>query len=249
MYTVLKQQDNLNRQFDKFNDCSMPSPVKNSEPDTPSVSNSSGGSAGVRSISTAQAARMLGMSTTMLQKLVDQDLFQAWKTPGGHRRIDLNSVIDYQEKLKINPVSKEKIQALPVIKVIVESDADCEKIVKEIKFWGEYFDISFWNSVPDAFLSFSTQIPDILIVQTSSSLSEQVSTVLALDKFLKKSDKPFSVVCLSENRKLKVEIGKGIHDSIQILSSLLNPEWLNVFMSGAYAAVSIASAKNKKIIQ
>lgn len=227
----------------------MPSPVRNSAPDTPSVSNSSGGNAGVRSISTAQAARMLGMSTTMLQKLVDQDLFQAWKTPGGHRRIDLNSVIDYQAKLKINSVSKEKIQALPVIKVIIENDADCEKIVKEIKFWREYFDISFWNSVPDAFLSFSTQLPDILIVQTSSSLSEQVSTVLALDKFLKKSEKPFSVVCLSENPKLKVEIGKGIHDSIQILSNLLNPEWLNVFMSGAYAAVSIASAKNKKIIQ
>lgn len=45
-----------------------------------------------RSISTAQAARMLGLSTTMLQKLVDQERVKAWKTPGGHRRIDLASL-------------------------------------------------------------------------------------------------------------------------------------------------------------
>lgn len=51
-------------------------------------------------ISTAQAARMLGVSTTLLQKLVDQEAFQAWKTPGGHRRIDLDSVKAYQNQLK-----------------------------------------------------------------------------------------------------------------------------------------------------
>lgn len=34
-----------------------------------------------RSISTAQAARMLGLSTTMLQKLVDQERVKAWKRP------------------------------------------------------------------------------------------------------------------------------------------------------------------------
>jgi hypothetical protein len=35
-----------------------------------------------RSISTAQAAKMVGMSTTLMQKLVDQEEIKAWKTPG-----------------------------------------------------------------------------------------------------------------------------------------------------------------------
>ena len=55
-----------------------------------------------RSISTAQAAKMVGMSTTLMQKLVDQEEIKAWKTPGGHRRIAWR--IQVRGATKMNPV-------------------------------------------------------------------------------------------------------------------------------------------------
>jgi excisionase family DNA binding protein len=224
----------------------MRSHVKNAMPNTESTSRTSAAKVEDQSISTAQAARMLGMSTTMLQRLVDQNVFQAWKTPGGHRRIDLDSVLDYQKRIQKNPLEKEKKSELPIIKVIVDGGSDYKKIMNEMKCWVGYFNISFWSSVPEAFLSFSAQLPDVLIVQTSAPLNDQVSNVLALDKFLKNTEKPFSVVYLSENPDLKVAVEKSIHESIQILNSLLSHEWLNVFMSGAYAVTSLASVRNKK---
>lgn len=45
-----------------------------------------------RSWSTAEAARRLGVSTPTVQKWVDLGHLQAWKTVGGHRRIDADSV-------------------------------------------------------------------------------------------------------------------------------------------------------------
>ena len=227
----------------------MRSLVKNAMPNTESTSRTSAAKVEDQSISTAQAARMLGMSTTMLQRLVDQNVFQAWKTPGGHRRIDLDSVSDYQKRIQKNPAAKEKKSELPIIKVIFDGGDNYEKIINKMKCWVGCFNISFWSSVPEAFLSFSAQLPDVLIVQTSAPLNEQVSNVLALDKFLKNSEKPFSVVYLSENPDLKVAVEKSIHESIQILNSLLNSDWLNVFMSGAYAVTSLASVRNRKIIQ
>jgi excisionase family DNA binding protein len=188
-----------------------------------------------RTISTAKAAKMLGMSITMLQKMVDQDVFKAWKTPGGHRRIDKQSVLNYQNSLKTIHIDQEKDPILPIVKIIVDDAKLLEKIKTETAAWSRNFDISFWDSVPDAFLSFSSQLPDVLIVQTAVPLYEQISTVIALDKFLKHSEKSFSVLFLSNFDEIRTEIKQEIHESIQLLYKSMNSELLNVFLSGAYA--------------
>ena len=47
-------------------------------------------------ISTATAAQMLGLSTTMIQSLVDKNELQGWKTQGGHRRISMLNRPEFQ---------------------------------------------------------------------------------------------------------------------------------------------------------
>ncbi|MEN9889567.1 MAG: hypothetical protein RL559_1604, partial [Pseudomonadota bacterium] len=49
-------------------------------------------------LSTAEAARMLGLSTTLVQSLVDKNELNGWKTRGGHRRIALQSIEVYQAR-------------------------------------------------------------------------------------------------------------------------------------------------------
>lgn len=44
-----------------------------------------------RSYSTAEIARRLGISPQTVQRWVDSGRLKAWKTPGGHRRIDASS--------------------------------------------------------------------------------------------------------------------------------------------------------------
>lgn len=43
-------------------------------------------------LSTRQVAHMLGVTVRTVQLMVDRGDLQAWKTPGGHRRISPDSV-------------------------------------------------------------------------------------------------------------------------------------------------------------
>lgn len=43
-------------------------------------------------LSTIEVARMLGMAVRSVQLMVDRGTLEAWKTPGGHRRITRQSV-------------------------------------------------------------------------------------------------------------------------------------------------------------
>jgi excisionase family DNA binding protein len=45
---------------------------------------------------TVYAAKLLGLSVGTVQSLVEKNELQAWRTRGGHRRISLQSIRDYQ---------------------------------------------------------------------------------------------------------------------------------------------------------
>ena len=60
---------------------------------------------------TSKTAKMLGLSVGTIQKLVDQDILQSWKTQGGHRRITSTSIQEYQRKFNITPIAPIEIQA------------------------------------------------------------------------------------------------------------------------------------------
>jgi excisionase family DNA binding protein len=54
---------------------------------------------------TSYAAKMLGISVGTVQGLVEKNELKAWKTHGGHRRISLQSVQDYQRRHNLIPAS------------------------------------------------------------------------------------------------------------------------------------------------
>ena len=192
-----------------------------------------------RSISTAQAARLLGMSLTSVQKLVDQAEVHAWKTPGGHRRIDLASVRGYQNKLYIAPSLNIKPRSLPILKVVAEDEATSEEMKKELTKWSTSFEASFWGSLPDAFLSFTAQSPDILIVQMSMPLNQQIQTVLALEKFIERGRKSMSVVCMGCAKELSSKVKHDARAHVQISTQRLTSAWLEAFLTGASMSASV----------
>ncbi len=199
-----------------------------------------------RSITTGKAARMLGVSTSTVQKLVDQERVKAWKTPGGHRRIDLASVqAAYQGRPQVSQPVRTLQPCLPVVKIIVDDASSSSAVVNELMRWSKFFDISFWSSMPEALLSFTNQMPDVLIVQMSAPLPLQLSTLSALGKFLAQARKPFFVMCLSDNHELSACVPEGSTSAIQILTQDLMPIWLKAFLTGMHAASHASDALAK----
>ena len=90
----------------------------------------------VQSYSTNEIARRLGVSPQTVQRWVDTGRLSAWKTPGGHRRIDAKSaelMFEEHERTighKASPVDSSAPQARVMEVVIVDDDrsiANCSR--------------------------------------------------------------------------------------------------------------------------
>lgn len=79
---------------------------------------------------TSQAAEMLGLSVGTIQKLVDQQILQSWKTQGGHRKIAMASIFEYQRKFNIIPPKSKPIERRLRV-LLVEDDAITRQLILE----------------------------------------------------------------------------------------------------------------------
>lgn len=107
------------------------------------------------------AARLLGLSVGTVQGLVEKGDLQAWKTKGGHRRISMQSIREYQRKNGLTEIS-EKTQFLKVL--VVEDDAPMLELFKStIDTWSLPVDCSLMSSAMEALIDINTIKPDLLI--------------------------------------------------------------------------------------
>ncbi|WP_374563971.1 response regulator [Ideonella sp.] len=76
------------------------------------------------SFSTAEVAQRLGVSAPTVQRWVDQGYIKAWKTVGGHRRIDAASVESFLASQQLQAVARPagKTPARPGPSVLVVDD-------------------------------------------------------------------------------------------------------------------------------
>lgn len=86
-----------------------------------------------RSFSTAQVAKMLGVSIPTVQSWVDNGSLKAWRTPGGHRRIDASSAESFLAAR--TRASTEIFPLSPQWKVVVVDDnpVDRELLVEIVQ--------------------------------------------------------------------------------------------------------------------
>lgn len=79
-------------------------------------------------LTTAQAARLLGVSVFTAQQWVERGYLRSWKTAGGHRRIVHASVMELQEAQQERLAMGQMPYSLPVL--IVEDDANLIRLYK-----------------------------------------------------------------------------------------------------------------------
>lgn len=176
---------------------------------------------------------MLGLSTTLIQSLVDKNELQGWKTRGGHRRISLQSIHEYQTNARMLSSASPRRKSAPQIMVAVESPETLNILRECAKEWGFPVNLKFIDSVTGALLQLASERPDLLVVELSMPKAQQEKTLLALQDFNSRG-RPISMVLLTEERHLHSSLA-GSPNFIQIAPGPMSEIWLHAYLTGVVA--------------
>jgi len=190
-------------------------------------------------LGTAEAARMLGLSTTLVQALVDQGDLKGWKTRGGHRRISLESILDYQNAARSAMGVAIKSMIKPRVTVVVETPDAMGQLMAANSNWKFPVDVTFFDSVTEALLELSSRRPDMLVVEMSMPRAQQERTLQALENFNSRGRSPLSVVLVTEEKALLSPTTAHIPSSIQVVSGPMSSVWLHAYLTGVVASCQI----------
>jgi excisionase family DNA binding protein len=187
-------------------------------------------------LSTAEAARILGLSTTLVQTLVDQGDLKGWKTRGGHRRISMDSISEYQNTAHSDMTLTAKPPLKPRVTVVIETAPLMASLMKEYEQWNFPIDVTFFDSVTEALLELSSKRPDMMVVEMSMPRSQQEKTFQALENFNHRGRSPLSVVLVTEEKGLTSTTPEGASSSIQLVKGPLSPIWMHAYLTGVVAS-------------
>lgn len=190
-------------------------------------------------LSTAEAARRLGLSTTLVQTLVDQGELKGWKTRGGHRRISVESIQDYQHAARSTMNVPIRPMPKPRVTVVTESTKLMTQLIDAHEQWQFPVDVTFFDSVTEALLELSNKRPDMLLVEMSMSREQQEKTLQALENFNNRGRSPLSVVLLTSEKDLLTAQLAGSASSIQVVLGPLSPVWMHAYLTGVVASCQI----------
>ena len=184
-------------------------------------------------ISTATAAQMLGLSTTMIQSLVDKNELQGWKTQGGHRRISMQSIHEYKSNSRISSSAPVRGPMAPKVMVVMESEQTLSKLQKRNQEWGFALELQFVDSVTEALLSLGGNRPDLLVVELTMAREQQQKTVQALENFNSRG-RPISMVLITQEKGLMSGLA-SVSSGIQLVTGPLSESWLHAYLTGVTA--------------
>ena len=184
-------------------------------------------------ISTATAAQMLGLSTTMIQSLVDKNELQGWKTQGGHRRISMQSIHEYKSNSRISSSAPVRGPMAPKVMVVMESEQTLSKLQKRSQEWGFALELQFVAPVPEALPSLGGNRPDLLVVELTMAREQQQKTVQALENFNSRG-RPISMVLITQEKGLMSGLA-SVSSGIQLVTGPLSESWLHAYLTGVTA--------------
>ncbi len=123
---------------------------------------------------TTEVARILGLSVGTVQSLVERQELQAWKTRGGHRRISLASVQDYQRRnhsAALGTVVNDRIMW------VQEDAAMRQKLSQTLTKWGIRLQIDWFENMVEASMSLQTLRPGLVVIDLKSPQADAMQFI------------------------------------------------------------------------
>ena len=185
---------------------------------------------------TTYAAKLLGLSVCTIQTLVEKNELQAWKTQGGHRRISMPSIREYQRKHNMltiqNTPGDNRLRVL-----LVEDDAVtremlrgyCNRSVMPV-------DCTAMSSGLEALIDISSIKPDVLITDLDMpgvDGFELLRTLRQNPQFNR-----MTTLVLSALSPEDIESRGGLPEGTIFMAKPINMDWFNgfftAFLAGRY---------------
>lgn len=188
---------------------------------------------------TASAAKILGLSVTTVQALVGRNELNAWKTDGGHRRISVQSILDYQQRLKKTSHSTLTQEVRLKILVIERQTSGREMIKNVIERWNFPIDCTVMTSGFEALISISCLHPDILITDVNMQGIDGFEFLRAV-----RANLPFaalSLLALTDLDECGVAERGGFPAETVHLKKPLDTNWLNGYLVASLRGARVSS--------
>lgn len=128
-------------------------------------------------VSSSEAAKLLNVSLRTVQLWVEKGVLTAWKTPGGHRRISLESVqkMLHEQDVQAGFIT-EKLKVL-----IVEDDAQQRKLYsKFFTKWSLPVEVSLVEDGFQGLMKVGADKPDLLITDLMMPSMDGIQMINAI---------------------------------------------------------------------
>lgn len=187
-------------------------------------------------LTSSQAAKRLGLSMATIQKLVDNNILQAWKTFGGHRRISLTSVLNYQSANNFSEAPRMPTDRRAKVMMVIDAPELTNRLKKDVAQWQLPLQISFLESLTEALLELLNEKHDLLVIQMTESRKQQEKALDILQKFMgSRHTVGHTLILTAEEDLLPLAKSSNNTVSIQVLNKDLSPVWLSAYLSGFVA--------------
>jgi excisionase family DNA binding protein len=176
---------------------------------------------------TSYAAKVLGISVGTVQGLVEKNELKAWKTQGGHRRISVQSIQDYQRRHILGPTSL--MLGDDRLRVLVVDDDKVTRALLEANFdkWSLPIDAVMYASAMEALLDMPSLQPHVLLTDLRMpnvdgfQLLKTISTHTLFTNL--------AVVVITGMDADEVKARGGLPDGVQMLQKPVDMDWLRGF--------------------
>lgn len=193
---------------------------------------------------TTFAAKLLGLSVGTIQTLVEKNELHAWKTQGGHRRISMPSIREYQRKHNMVTIQNEP-RDLRLRVLLVEDDAVTREMLRGYCNRSTMpVDCTAMSSGVEALIDIASIKPDVLITDLDMpgvDGFELLRTLRQNPQFHRMTSLVLSGLTPDE-----IEARGGLPEGTIFMAKPINMDWFNgfftAFLAGRYSEQQHQSA-------
>lgn len=179
--------------------------------------------------STSQVAKIFGLSVGTVQKLVGLNVLQAWRTEGGHRRIGIDSVIDYARKNSIL-IESNPVNSFAQI-LIIEDDEETAKMYKRFfEHWALPFEVLIYSSAIEVLIDLHNLNPKILLTDLDTPNMSGFEFIKVIRS--RKQIKNLPIIVITRLSDEMIRQNGGLDEDVVVLRKPLAMDWLKGFLQG-----------------
>jgi excisionase family DNA binding protein len=180
---------------------------------------------------TSYASKLLRLSVGTIQALAEKNEIHAWKTKGGHRRISMDSIREYQIKHNIS-IPKNNLQQDDCLRVLlVEDDDVAREMLQSICNNATIsVDCTAMSSGMEALIDIASIQPHVLITDLDMPGIDGFELLRILRQ--NSNFENMAILALSALSSNEIEARGGLSKDCIYMPKPIKADWFNGFFAG-----------------